>query len=50
MPPRAELAAVDDNCVVCDVAAYDGDRLLACGKQVQAVLKAEAIRWIIERG
>lgn len=46
---RAELTAVDDNRVICDVAAYDGDRLLARGKQVQVVLKAESIRRLIDR-
>ncbi|MCC7292950.1 MAG: hypothetical protein IT449_12885 [Phycisphaerales bacterium] len=46
---RAELAAVDDNRVICDVAAYDGDRLLAKGRQIQAVLRAETIRRIIDK-
>ena len=46
---RAELAEVSDRRVVCNVSAYDGDRLLASGRQVQVVMEKEALESIIER-
>ncbi len=35
--------------VVCDVAAYDGDRLLARGKQVQVVMNKQQLAHYLER-
>ncbi len=35
--------------VVCDVAAHDGDRLLARGRQVQVVMNKEHLKRYIER-
>ncbi len=35
--------------VICDVRAYDGDRLLASGKQVQVVMDKEHLAHYIER-
>ncbi len=46
---RAELAEVSDRRIVCNVSAYDGDRLLASGRQVQVVMEKEALESIIER-
>lgn len=46
---RAELTAVEGNRVICDVTAHDGPRLLARGKQIQAVLKAAHIDRLISR-
>lgn len=41
---RAELMEVAGHRVVCKVSAYEGDRLLAEGKQVQVVMKKEILR------
>ncbi len=46
---RAELAEVSDCRVVCNVSAYDGDRLLANGRQVQVVMDKETLIRLIER-
>ena len=46
---RAELTEVSKRRVVCDVAAYDGDRLLAVGKQVQTVMNKDYLKNYIER-
>ena len=35
--------------VICDVSAYDGDRLLARGRQVQVVMNKEELARLIER-
>ncbi len=35
--------------VVCDMAAYDGDRLLARGKQVQVVMNKQQLAHYLER-
>lgn len=35
--------------VVCDLAAFDGDRLLARGRQVQVVMDKEQLRRYLER-
>jgi predicted thioesterase len=49
---RAELLEVTDEHhprVVCNLSAYDGDRLLATGKQVQVVMNKEHLNRYIER-
>lgn len=46
---RAELTEVSGNRVVCEVTAYEGDRLLAKGKQVQVVMPKERLRRHLER-
>ncbi len=46
---RAELVEVAHDRVVCEVTAYDGERLLAKGKQVQIVMNKEALAGMIER-
>ncbi|MFQ5464044.1 MAG: thioesterase family protein [Phycisphaerae bacterium] len=49
---RATLVAVTaerNPRVICDVTAYDGDRLLARGKQVQVVMNKDALKAYIER-
>lgn len=46
---RAELVEVSSKKAICEVTAWDGDRLLARGKQVQAVLNKEHIKRMIER-
>jgi len=49
---RAELVEVVHGHhprVVCEVAAYDGERLLARGRQVQVVMNKEHLRKYIER-
>jgi hypothetical protein len=35
--------------VVCNVSAYEGDRLLAKGKQVQVVMNKEHLQHYLER-
>lgn len=47
---RAELTHVDRNRVTCRVAAYDGDRLLATGTQIQVVMDKRQLQRSIERG
>jgi predicted thioesterase len=46
---RAELTEVTPKRAVCEVTAYDGQRLLARGKQVQAILPKETLRRLFER-
>ena len=46
---RAELTEVDGRRVICKVEAFDGDRLLAEGKQVQVVMDKSKIKQMIER-
>jgi len=45
----AEATEVDDTTVVCDVTAYDGDRLVGRGRQVQRVLPKRTLDALIER-
>jgi predicted thioesterase len=44
---QAELTDVRHNRVVCELKAFDGDRMLATGVQVQAVLPKEKIKRIL---
>ena len=49
---RAELTEVSGGRhprVTCDVSAYDGDRLLATGRQVQVVMRKNHLKEYIER-
>ena len=49
---RAELVEVSKDHhprVVCNVTAYDGDRLLAKGKQIQVVMNKEHLQHYMER-
>lgn len=46
---RAELTEVSGNRVVCEVTAYEGDRLLAKGRQVQVVMSKQRLRRHLER-
>lgn len=49
---RAELVEVTREHhprVICEVTAYDGDRLLARGKQVQVVMNKEHLKRYLER-
>ena len=45
----AEASAVGSDRVVCDVRAYEGDRLIARGSQTQRVLLKESIRNLMEK-
>ncbi len=45
----AEATEVDATTVVCAVRAYDGDRLVGRGTQVQRVLSREKLAALIER-
>ncbi len=45
----ATCTEVDDQGVVCEVVAYERERIIACGKQVQRVLPKEVIQSLIER-
>ena len=45
---RAELTEVSGKRVVCAVTAYDGDRLLARGTQVQVVMNKDKLRRYID--
>ncbi len=45
----AEVSEVGRDRVECDVSAYDGDRLIARGRQVQRVLAKASIRKLVER-
>ena len=45
----AEAVEVDNSSVVCDVCAYDGDRLVGRGRQVQRVLPKRKLKSLIER-
>ena len=46
---HAEAIEVDDEGVVCEVTAWDGDRLLGRGRQVQRVLPKSVLQRIIDR-
>ncbi|MHC4108231.1 MAG: thioesterase family protein [Planctomycetota bacterium] len=45
----AEAAEVDDTTVICDVSAYDGDRLVGRGRQAQRVLPKKKLEALIAR-
>jgi predicted thioesterase len=45
----ATARAVSEHRLLCDVQAYDGDRLISRGEQVQRVLPRETIVKLIER-
>ena len=45
----ATCTEVDDQEVVCEVVAYESERIIARGKQVQRVLPKEVIQSLIER-
>ena len=45
----ATCIELDGSKVVCDVVAYDGERVVGRGKQVQRVLPKEVIQSLIER-
>ena len=45
----ATCTELDGSKVVCDVVAYDGERVVGRGKQVQRVLPKEVIQSLIER-
>lgn len=46
---RAELVEVSHRKAVCAVTAWEGERLLARGTQVQAVMNKEHLKRLIER-
>ncbi len=45
----ARAVEVDATTVVCECSAYDGDRLVGRGRQVQRVLPREKLKALIER-
>ncbi len=45
----AEATEVDDTTLVCDVTAYDGERLVGQGRQVQRVLPKSKLKALIAR-
>ena len=45
----AEAVEVDDSTVVCQVTAFDGDRVVGRGRQVQRVLPKTKLKALIER-
>ncbi len=45
----ARAVDVDRSTVVCEVTAYDGDRVVGRGRQVQRVLPKSKLRSLIER-
>ena len=45
----ARAVDVDRSTVVCEVTAYDGDRVVGQGRQVQRVLPKTTLRSLIER-
>ena len=45
----AEAIDVDDTTVVCALTAYDGDRIVGRGRQVQRVLPKRKLKALIER-
>ena len=45
----AEATEVDDTTLACDVTAYDGERLVGQGRQVQRVLPKSKLKALIER-
>lgn len=46
---RAELVEVSHRKAICEVTAWDGDRLLARGTQVQTVMDKQHLARLIER-
>jgi fluoroacetyl-CoA thioesterase len=46
---RAELVEVDGRTVTCRVSAWNGDRLLGEGKQVQVVMNKKKLKQWLER-
>lgn len=47
---HAKLVEVAGRQVICDIAAYDGDRLLGKGRHIQVVMQKEALKRHLERG
>ena len=45
----AEATEVDDTTLVCEVTAYDGERLVGQGRQVQRVLPKSTLKALIAR-
>jgi predicted thioesterase len=45
----ARAVEVDATTLVCELSAYDGDRLVGRGRQVQRVLPREKLKALIER-
>ena len=45
----ATCTELDDSKVVCDVVAYEGERVVGRGKQVQRVFPKEVLQSLIER-
>ncbi|MEE8155365.1 MAG: hotdog domain-containing protein [Phycisphaerales bacterium] len=45
----AEAVDVDETTLVCEVKAYDGDRLVGRGRQIQRVLPKKKLKSLIER-
>lgn len=45
----AKAIDVGDSTVVCEVTAYDGDRVVGRGKQVQRILPKDKLKSLIER-
>ncbi len=45
----AEATEVDGTTVICDVTAYDGERTVGRGRQVQRVLPKSKLKALIER-
>lgn len=45
----ATCVEVDNNRVLCDVVAYDGERIVGKGKQEQRVLPKDVLQSLIER-
>ena len=45
----AEATEVDDTTLVCEVTAYDGERLVGQGRQVQRVLPKSKLKALIAR-
>lgn len=45
----ATCTEVDEQGVVCEVIAYEGERIIGRGKQIQRVLPKEVIQSLIER-
>ena len=45
----AEAVEVDDRKVICEICAYDGERLVGRGRQTQRVLPKKKLKSLIER-
>ena len=45
----AQAVEVDETTLVCEVKAYDGDRLVGQGRQIQRVLPKKKLKSLIER-